>query len=100
MRIDNNCKYLINKVDCVSISIHKACQKALLLLSSNKASVHIQNLIIIGAKYMAVIYSKGITAVNLNVNSYLFGLRSPFWMSAALMRNSKISFGLTPLYRT
>ena len=72
MRIDNNCKYLINKVDCVSISIHKACQKALLLLSSNKASVHIQNLIIIGAKYMAVIYGKGITAVNLNVNSYLF----------------------------
>lgn len=58
----------------------QACQKALLLLSSNKASVRIQNLITIGAKYMAVMDGKGITAVdNLNVNSH------PFWSQITIL---------------
>jgi hypothetical protein len=58
----------------------QACQKALLLLSSNKASVRIQNLITIGAKYMAVMDGKGIAAVdNLNVNSH------PFWPQITIL---------------
>ena len=58
----------------------QACQKALLLLSSNKSSVRIQNLITIGAKYMAVMDGKGITAVdNLKVNSH------PFWSQITIL---------------
>ncbi|KAH6714441.1 pectate lyase superfamily protein-domain-containing protein [Leptodontidium sp. MPI-SDFR-AT-0119] len=56
------------------------CQKALILLTSNKASVRIQNLITIGAKYMAVMDGKGITAVsNLNVKSH------PFWSQITIL---------------
>jgi hypothetical protein len=45
------------------------CQKALMLLKGNLANVRIQNLVTIGAKYMAVMDGKGIPAVdNLNVN--------------------------------
>ena len=52
----------------------QACQKALLLLNSNKPSVRIQNLITIGAKYMAVMDGSGITAAsNMNVKAH------PFW---------------------
>ncbi|KAH9219718.1 pectate lyase superfamily protein-domain-containing protein [Leptodontidium sp. 2 PMI_412] len=49
----------------------QACQKALLLLDSNFANVRIQNLITIGAKYMAVMNGKGISALeNLNVATH------------------------------
>lgn len=56
------------------------CQKALVLLNNNKASVRIQNLITIGAKYMAVMDGKGITAVdNLNVKTH------PFWSQITIL---------------
>ncbi|KAI1177212.1 hypothetical protein F4777DRAFT_577267 [Nemania sp. FL0916] len=38
------------------------CQKALLYLNANGANVRFQNLVTIGAKYMAVMNGKGITA--------------------------------------
>lgn len=48
----------------------QACQKTLMLLDSNYANVRIQNLITIGAKYMAVMDGNGIPALdNLNVNT-------------------------------
>jgi hypothetical protein len=47
------------------------CQKALMLLQNNLASVRISNLITIGAKYMAVMDGKGIQATdNLNVEDH------------------------------
>jgi hypothetical protein len=47
----------------------QACQKALMLLENHLANVRIQNLVTIGAKYMAVMDGKGIPAIdNLNVN--------------------------------
>ncbi|OIW23390.1 pectin lyase-like protein [Coniochaeta ligniaria NRRL 30616] len=58
----------------------QACQKALLLLDSNAASVRIEHLVTIGAKYMAVMDGKGIPAAeNLNVNSH------PFWSQISLL---------------
>ena len=56
------------------------CQKALMLLNSNFANVRIQNLITIGAEYMAVMDGKGIPAKdNLNVNAH------PFWSQVTLL---------------
>jgi len=56
------------------------CQKVLMYLSSNKASVRIQNLITIGAKYMGVMDGKGITAAsNMNVNGH------PFWSQITIL---------------
>ncbi|TPX15620.1 uncharacterized protein E0L32_004318 [Thyridium curvatum] len=44
------------------------CQKALVLLKNNHANIRFQNLVTIGAKYMAVMDGKGIPAAdNLNV---------------------------------
>jgi len=56
------------------------CQKVLVLLDSNLASVRIQHLITIGAKYMAVMNGKGLpAAANLNVNSH------PFWSQISVL---------------
>ena len=55
-------------------------QKTLMLLESNGANVRVQNLITIGAKYMAVMDGVGITAAdNLNVDSH------PFWSQVTIM---------------
>lgn len=63
--------------DCID---PRTCQKALLLLDNNSASVRIQHLITIGAKYMAVMNGQGITAVaNANVNSH------PFWSQISVL---------------
>ncbi|OTA63183.1 glycoside hydrolase family 55 protein [Hypoxylon sp. EC38] len=63
--------------DC--IDVHK-CQKALLLLDSNYANVRIQNLITIGAEYMAVMDGKGIKALdNLNVDTH------PSWSQISIL---------------
>jgi hypothetical protein len=49
------------------------CQKALVLFDNNSASVRIQHLITIGAKYMVVMNGVGIKASdNLNVNSHRY----------------------------
>ena len=56
------------------------CQKALLLLDDNSASVRIQHLVTIGAKYMAVMNGQGIPAAdNLNVDSH------PFWSQVSVL---------------
>ncbi|KAH9207216.1 pectate lyase superfamily protein-domain-containing protein [Leptodontidium sp. 2 PMI_412] len=56
------------------------CQKALVLLNNNFANIRIQNLVTIGAKYMAVMNGKGIPAVdNLNVDVH------PFWSQITLL---------------
>jgi len=56
------------------------CQKALVLLDGNHASVRFQHLITIGAKYMAVMNGAGIpAAANLNVNSH------PFWSQISIL---------------
>lgn len=56
------------------------CQKALVLLDGNHASVRFQHLVTIGAKYMAVMNGVGITAAaNLNVNSH------PFWSQISVL---------------
>ncbi|KAI1109759.1 glycoside hydrolase family 55 protein [Nemania sp. NC0429] len=56
------------------------CQKALLYLKSNGANVRFQNLVTIGAKYMAVMDGKGITALaNLNVNMH------PSWSQISIL---------------
>jgi hypothetical protein len=48
-----------------------ACQKVLVLLEENTANIHMQHLITIGAKYMAVQDGVGILALdNLNVESH------------------------------
>ncbi|KAB5517285.1 pectate lyase superfamily protein-domain-containing protein [Coniochaeta sp. 2T2.1] len=58
----------------------RTCQKALLLLDNNSASVRIQHLITIGAKYMAVMNGQGIAAVaNANVGSH------PFWSQISVL---------------
>ena len=58
----------------------QACQKALMFLNSNGANVRVQNLITIGAEYMAVMDGVGITAANnLNVNSH------PFWSQITII---------------
>ncbi|KAI1371648.1 glycoside hydrolase family 55 protein [Hypoxylon crocopeplum] len=56
------------------------CQKALVLLDSNFANVRFQNLITIGAKYMAVMDGKGISAIdNLNVDEH------PKWSQVSIL---------------
>lgn len=56
------------------------CQKALLYLDSNHANVRFQNLVTIGAKYMAVMDGKGISALaNLNVNKH------PSWSQISIL---------------
>jgi hypothetical protein len=56
------------------------CQHALVLLKNNFANVRLQNLITIGAKYMAVMDGSGITAAdNLNVEAH------PFWSQVTLL---------------
>lgn len=58
----------------------QACQKTLMLLDSNYANVRIQNLIAIGAKYMAVMDGNGIPALNnLNVNTH------PGWSQISIL---------------
>ncbi|KAH9209807.1 pectate lyase superfamily protein-domain-containing protein [Leptodontidium sp. 2 PMI_412] len=56
------------------------CQKTLIRLDSNYANVRFQNLITIGAKYMAVMDGKGIAALdNLNVKTH------PDWSQITLL---------------
>jgi len=56
------------------------CQKALVLLDGNHASVRFQHLITIGAKYMAVMDGVGIEATdNLNVDAH------PFWSQISIL---------------
>ncbi|KAI1452083.1 glycoside hydrolase family 55 protein [Annulohypoxylon moriforme] len=63
--------------DC--IDVHK-CQKALILLDSNNANVRFQNLITIGAEYMAVMDGKGIKALdNLNMDKH------PSWSQISIL---------------
>ncbi|KAF2271266.1 pectin lyase-like protein [Westerdykella ornata] len=63
--------------DCIDL---QACQKALVLLDSNGANIRIQNLITIGAKYMAVMNGKGILATdNLNVDTH------PEWSQVSVL---------------
>jgi hypothetical protein len=58
----------------------QACQKTLMLLDSNYANVRIQNLITIGAKYMAVMDGSGIPALdNLNVKTH------PDWSQISIL---------------
>jgi hypothetical protein len=63
--------------DCID---GQACQKAMMLLQGNHASVRIQNLVTIGTKYMAVMEGQGILAAdNLNVDAH------PFWSQISLL---------------
>lgn len=63
--------------DCID---QQACQKALVLLDSNFANVRFQHLVTIGAKYMAVMDGKGISAAdNLAVNAH------PFWSHVSVL---------------
>ncbi|KAI0097347.1 glycoside hydrolase family 55 protein [Nemania sp. FL0031] len=56
------------------------CQKALVYLDSNYANVRFQNLVTIGAKYMAVMDGKGILALdNLNVDVH------PSWSQISIL---------------
>ncbi|KAI0395361.1 pectin lyase fold/virulence factor [Xylariaceae sp. FL0594] len=56
------------------------CQKALVYLDSNYANVRFQNLVTIGAKYMAVMDGKGIPALaNPNVNVH------PSWSQVSVL---------------
>ncbi|KAK1959917.1 pectin lyase-like protein [Colletotrichum sublineola] len=56
------------------------CQKALVLLESNRASVRFQNLVTIGAKYMAVMDGQEILAIdNLNVKTH------PSWSQISIL---------------
>jgi len=62
---------------CIAVQL---CQKALALFDKNAASVRIQHMITIGAKYMAVMNGVGIKAAdNLNVNSH------PFWSQISVL---------------
>ncbi|KAH6649971.1 pectate lyase superfamily protein-domain-containing protein [Chaetomium tenue] len=63
--------------DCID---GQACQKAMMLLQGNHASVRIQNLVTIGTKYMAVMEGQGILAAdNLNVDAH------PFWSQISIL---------------
>ncbi|EAQ92534.1 hypothetical protein CHGG_00769 [Chaetomium globosum CBS 148.51] len=63
--------------DCIG---GQACQKAMMLLQGNHASVRIQNLVTIGTKYMAVMEGQGILAAdNLNVDAH------PFWSQISIL---------------
>lgn len=56
------------------------CQKALMLLKDNGSNIRITNLVTIGAKYMAVMDGKGITAAdNLNVKVH------PSWSQISVL---------------
>lgn len=56
------------------------CQKAMMLLEGNHASVRFQHLITIGVKYMAVMEGQGILAAdNLNVDGH------PFWSQISIL---------------
>lgn len=56
------------------------CQKAMILLEGNHASVRFQHLITIGTKYMAVMEGQGIPAAdNLNVAGH------PFWSQISIL---------------
>lgn len=56
------------------------CQKVLVLLSENYNNVRFQNLVTIGAKYMAVMEGQGISALdNLNVNTH------PSWSQISVL---------------
>lgn len=58
----------------------QACQKAMMLLQGNHASVRIQHLVTIGTKYMAVMEGQGILATdNLNVDAH------PFWSQISIL---------------
>ena len=58
--------------DCID---KQACQKVLILLDSNYPNVRFQHLVAIGAKYMALMDGKAISATdNLAVNAHPFGL--------------------------
>lgn len=62
--------------DCIGGQL---CQKVLVLLQNNHASIRTQHLVTIGAKYTAVMDGKGIPARdNLNVDSH------PFWSLISL----------------
>jgi hypothetical protein len=63
--------------DCIDTQL---CQKTLIRLDSNYANVRFQNLVTIGAKYMAVMDGKGILALdNLNVKTH------PDWSQITLL---------------
>ncbi|KAE9372961.1 glycoside hydrolase family 55 protein [Stipitochalara longipes BDJ] len=63
--------------DCIDKQL---CQKALMLLQGNFANIRIQNLVTIGAKYMAIMDGKGIPAIdNLNVNTH------PDWSQISIL---------------
>ncbi|KAK1966745.1 pectin lyase-like protein [Colletotrichum sublineola] len=63
--------------DCIDGQL---CQKALVLLKDNHASVRWEHLVTIGAKYMVVMDGKGIAAKdNLNVDAH------PFWSQVSLL---------------
>ncbi|KAI0814551.1 glycoside hydrolase family 55 protein [Xylaria sp. FL0064] len=63
--------------DCID---SQTCQKALLFLESNYANIRFQNLVTIGAKYMAVMNGKGILAAdNLNVKEH------PNWSQISIL---------------
>ncbi|KAI0191651.1 glycoside hydrolase family 55 protein [Astrocystis sublimbata] len=56
------------------------CQKALVYLAANHANVRFQNLVTIGAEYMAVMDGKGISALaNLNVDMH------PSWSQISIL---------------
>ncbi|KAK1979523.1 pectate lyase superfamily protein-domain-containing protein [Colletotrichum cereale] len=63
--------------DCIDGQL---CQKALVLLKGNHASVRWEHLVTIGAKYMVFMDGKGIAARdNLNVDAH------PFWSQVSLL---------------
>lgn len=63
--------------DCIDTQL---CQKTLIRLDSNYANVRFNNLVTIGAKYMAVMDGKGISALdNLNVKTH------PDWSQITLL---------------
>ncbi|OIW25494.1 pectin lyase-like protein [Coniochaeta ligniaria NRRL 30616] len=63
--------------DCIDGQL---CQKALGLFDQNAASVRIENLVTIGAKYMAVMNGVGVKAAdNLNVGAH------PFWSQLSVL---------------
>ncbi|KAK1703500.1 LOW QUALITY PROTEIN: pectate lyase superfamily protein-domain-containing protein [Colletotrichum lupini] len=63
--------------DCIGGQL---CQKALVLLKGNHASVRWEHLVTIGAKYMVIMDGKGIAAKdNLNIDAH------PFWSQISLL---------------
>lgn len=65
------------------------CQKVLMLIEKNTASIRVQNLITIGAEYMAVVDGKGLPARdNINVDAH------PFWSLVSVLDVAGNSTGL------